>query len=49
MINFLRGINGVEVAVLFMEQPAGGIKTSFRARSVVDVAKVAESFGGGGQ
>jgi phosphoesterase RecJ-like protein len=30
-----------------MEQPAGGVKISFRSR-LTDVAKVAEQFGGGG-
>lgn len=48
MINYARSIEGVEVAVVFMEQPDGGIKVSFRAREKVDVARVAESFGGGG-
>jgi phosphoesterase RecJ-like protein len=48
MVNFARSVNGVEVALFFMEQPRGGIKVSFRARSVVDVSRVAEQFGGGG-
>jgi phosphoesterase RecJ-like protein len=30
-----------------MEQPKGGVKVSFRSRRV-DVAKIAEQFGGGG-
>jgi len=33
---------------VFIEQPEGGTKVSFRARSKVDVSKVAEAFGGGG-
>lgn len=48
MVNYTRGIIGVEVGLFFMEQPRGGVKVSFRSRSVVDVGKVAESFGGGG-
>jgi phosphoesterase RecJ-like protein len=48
MINFCRSLAGVEVAAFFMEQPAGGVKVSFRARSRVNVAAVAEQFGGGG-
>ena len=32
----------------FLEQPAGGIKVSFRSRSKVDVAAIAKSFDGGG-
>jgi phosphoesterase RecJ-like protein len=47
LINDLRSITGVDVSILFMEQPEGGVKVSFRARTV-DVAKVAEQFGGGG-
>ncbi|MCC6418542.1 MAG: bifunctional oligoribonuclease/PAP phosphatase NrnA [Gemmataceae bacterium] len=48
LINYPRSLAGVEVALLFMEQPAGGVKVSFRARSRVDVSRVAEQFGGGG-
>jgi phosphoesterase RecJ-like protein len=48
LVNFTRSLAGVEVGVLFMEQPRGGIKISFRSRSSVDVARVAERFGGGG-
>jgi phosphoesterase RecJ-like protein len=47
LINYIRSVAGVEVGLLFMEQPAGGVKVSFRARRA-DVAKVAEKFGGGG-
>ncbi|MCI0638128.1 MAG: bifunctional oligoribonuclease/PAP phosphatase NrnA [Gemmataceae bacterium] len=48
MVNYTRSVAGVEVGLFFLEQPAGGIKVSFRARQHVDVAKVAEKFGGGG-
>ena len=48
LVNFTRSLAGVEVGLFFMEQPRGGIKVSFRARSRVDVARVAERFGGGG-
>jgi phosphoesterase RecJ-like protein len=47
MVNYPRSLAGVEVALLFMEQPAGGTKVSFRSRSL-DVARLAERFGGGG-
>ncbi len=47
-VGYTRSIAGAEVGLLFLEQPAGGIKISFRSRSKVDVAKIAESFGGGG-
>jgi phosphoesterase RecJ-like protein len=45
LVNLLRGIG--ELEVLFMEQPEGGIKVSFRSDRA-DVGKVAEAFGGGG-
>jgi len=48
LVNYPRSLSGVEVGLLFMEQPVGGIKVSFRSRDKVDVAKVAETFGGGG-
>jgi phosphoesterase RecJ-like protein len=48
LVNFT--LAGAEIRLLFMEQPRGGIKVSFRARtrSGVDVARIAERFGGGG-
>ncbi|MCU0704609.1 MAG: bifunctional oligoribonuclease/PAP phosphatase NrnA [Fimbriiglobus sp.] len=48
LINYPRSVDGVEVALVFIEQPEGGTKVSFRARSRVDVSKLAEQFGGGG-
>lgn len=48
LINYTRSIMGVEVGLFFMEQPRGGVKVSFRSRAGVDVAKIAEKFGGGG-
>lgn len=48
LINYPRSVDGVEVALVFIEQPEGGTKISFRARSRVDVSKLAERFGGGG-
>jgi phosphoesterase RecJ-like protein len=47
LINYVRSVAGVEVGLLFMEQPRGGVKVSFRSRRA-DVAKLAEKFGGGG-
>jgi phosphoesterase RecJ-like protein len=47
LINYPRAVDGVEVALLFIEQPEGGTKVSFRSRRV-DVSKLAERFGGGG-
>jgi phosphoesterase RecJ-like protein len=48
IVNYTRSIDGVEVGVLFMEQPRGGVKVSFRSRAAVDVARIAAQFGGGG-
>jgi phosphoesterase RecJ-like protein len=48
LVNYTRSLAGVEVGLFFMEQPRGGIKVSFRSRRRVDVARVAELFGGGG-
>jgi phosphoesterase RecJ-like protein len=47
LINFPRSVEGVEVALVFIEQPGGGTKISFRSRAL-DVSKLAERFGGGG-
>jgi phosphoesterase RecJ-like protein len=48
LVNFTLSLAGVEVGLLFMEQPRGGIKVSFRSRGRVNVGKIAEHFGGGG-
>src|ERR1019366_3499396 len=47
-VGYTRSISGVEVGMIFLEQPAGGIKVSFRSRGKVDVAAIAKSFDGGG-
>ncbi|HJZ56836.1 MAG TPA: bifunctional oligoribonuclease/PAP phosphatase NrnA [Gemmataceae bacterium] len=47
LINFPRSVEGVEVALVFIEQPDGGTKVSFRSRSL-NVSRLAERFGGGG-
>ncbi len=48
LIDHVRSVAGNEVALFFLEQPRGGVKVSFRSRTLVDVGKLAESFGGGG-
>jgi phosphoesterase RecJ-like protein len=48
LVNYLMSLSGVEVGLLFMEQPGGGVKVSFRSRGKVNVARLAEKFGGGG-
>lgn len=48
IVGELRAIEGVTVAALFREEPDGGARVSLRSRSCVDVAALAERFGGGG-
>jgi phosphoesterase RecJ-like protein len=48
LINDPRSLAGNMLALLFIEQPDGQIKISFRSKEPVDVAKLAEQFGGGG-
>jgi phosphoesterase RecJ-like protein len=48
VINMTLEVAGTQVAVILVEQPAGGFKISFRSRSHVDCSKLAETFGGGG-
>src|SRR5262245_29930313 len=48
LVNYPRSVEGVEVALLFIEQAEGDTKVSFRARSKVDVSRLAETYGGGG-
>jgi len=47
-VNTLLSIEGVQVAVIFVEQLSGGFKISFRSRSALDCNQVARQFGGGG-
>ncbi len=47
-VNYARGIENVEVGILFRELEAGKYKVSFRSKGVVDVARVSEGFDGGG-
>jgi phosphoesterase RecJ-like protein len=48
VINMTLAIAGVEFAVIFVEQPAGGFKLSFRSRCDVQCNEIAEQFNGGG-
>ncbi len=47
-INYARGIRGVEVATQLRQLGPGRFKVSFRSRGTVNVAALAETFGGGG-
>jgi len=48
IVEFPRSIRGVSIALLFREIAGGRIKVSFRGVGDVDVATLAERFGGGG-
>jgi phosphoesterase RecJ-like protein len=48
IVNYAIAIEGVDVAVFLRELPDGRIRLSLRSKGTVDVAVVAEAFGGGG-
>jgi phosphoesterase RecJ-like protein len=48
VVNDCLTINGAECAIILVEQKSGQVKCSFRSRTTLDVARVAEGFGGGG-
>lgn len=48
MIDRLRSIKDVEVAIFLKEKPDGNYKVSFRAKSYADVGSLAYRLGGGG-
>lgn len=48
LVDYPRGLRGVEVAMLFRTTHEGATKVSFRSNGSVDVDGIARSFGGGG-
>lgn len=48
LINLLMTIDGADITLIFVEQPEGRVKVSWRARAGMDVSRIAASFGGGG-
>jgi phosphoesterase RecJ-like protein len=48
LINLLSAVDGIDIAMVFVEQPNGRIKVSWRAQPGYDVAKIASELGGGG-
>lgn len=48
LVNYALSIAGVEVAVFFREMPDKRYRVSLRSKGAVNVAAVAETFGGGG-
>jgi phosphoesterase RecJ-like protein len=48
LINILSSIQDARIALVFVEQPNGNVKVSWRGQPGVDVSKIALNFGGGG-
>jgi phosphoesterase RecJ-like protein len=48
MINLLSAIEDAKISIVFVEQPNGKVKVSWRAVPGVDVSQIAAQFGGGG-
>ena len=48
LVNYALAIEGVEVAIFFRELADRGYRVSLRSKGAVNVAMVAEHFGGGG-
>jgi phosphoesterase RecJ-like protein len=48
LVNYVLSIGEVEVAAFFRELPDGRFRVSLRSKGRVNVAHVAEGFGGGG-
>jgi len=47
-VNYPKSIEGVEIGLFFKEIEPNKVKVGFRAKSKVDVNKLAQKFGGGG-
>jgi bifunctional oligoribonuclease and PAP phosphatase NrnA len=48
LVNYVLSIGDIEVAAFFREQPDGRFRVSLRSKGQLNVAKLAEQFGGGG-
>ncbi|HEY1731529.1 MAG TPA: bifunctional oligoribonuclease/PAP phosphatase NrnA [Terriglobales bacterium] len=48
LVNYALAIHGIEVALFFREESDGRYRVSLRSKGLVNVAAVAEAFGGGG-
>jgi len=48
LVNYALAIGNIEVALFFRELPGGNFRVSLRSKGNVNVAAIAESFGGGG-
>jgi len=48
LVDHIRSIAGVEVAMLFREEKDGVVKVNFRSKDKVNVSEIAQKFNGGG-
>jgi bifunctional oligoribonuclease and PAP phosphatase NrnA len=48
LVNYVLSIGEIEAAAFFRELPGGRFRVSLRSKGKLDVARVAEGFGGGG-
>lgn len=48
LVDYTTSVRGVELGMLFIEQPRGGVRVSLRARTGLDCSLLARAFGGGG-
>ena len=48
LVNYALAVQGIEVALFFREQADGRFRVSLRSKGAINVARVAETFGGGG-
>jgi phosphoesterase RecJ-like protein len=48
LINLLSAVEGANISLIFIEQPNGRVKISWRARPGFDVSQIAMRLGGGG-
>jgi phosphoesterase RecJ-like protein len=48
LVNYALSIGDVEVAAFFRELPDGRYRVSLRSKGKLDIAQIAEQFGGGG-
>lgn len=48
LVNYAIGIEGIDVAVFLRELKSGHVRLSLRSKGEINVARIAEHFGGGG-
>lgn len=48
LVNLLSAVEGADIAMIFIEQPNGRVKVSWRAQPGFDVSQIALTLGGGG-